>query len=86
VAITGTPTLTSVDLPALTAVAGTLAFEDDVALTSLNLPALTVVAIGFSVHDNPTLPQCQVSAIVARLVAPPTTVLTAGNDTAATCP
>jgi hypothetical protein len=38
------------------------------------------------VNDNPSLPECQVNAVVAALSTAPGDLLTTGNDTTATCP
>jgi hypothetical protein len=75
----------------------TLNIHGNQALAVLDLPALTAPILPsgtvegppmqtiFVVQNNPALPQCQVDAILARIVPPPDRVLMDGNDTTATC-
>lgn len=77
--------LTSIDLPVLETVAWAFEISGNAALVSLSAPDLTA-AQSFEVKANPSLPQCRVLEILARIQpAPSYSTTTTGNDEVAIC-
>jgi hypothetical protein len=57
------------------------------ALTTIDFPVLTSAGVVLEVFDNPVLPQCQIDALHAQLVADGWTgTYTAYSNGTGTCP
>lgn len=64
-----TQNLTTLSLPALATSAGIAIYNNSSVLTQVSFPALTSAGSLLNVYQNPALPQCQVDALDAQLVA-----------------
>jgi hypothetical protein len=83
------PALQALSLPALAEVSGSFTVMQDATLSTIDLPALPTVGQYVNVIDNPALPECLVTALVARWTAAGGATLgvaVSGNDASATCP